>query len=226
MATALRPDVVLMDINMPGMDGIAATEKLAAEVPTAAVIMMSRPGRGGLPPPVDARRGPRVPRQAVQLGRAHRLDPPGLDPGEGEARAAVAAASVAAPCRRPRRRRGASRPWSPRSSARRAASAGRPLAVNLAVAAARPARTVAPRRRLVPVRRRRRAAEPQPAQQVHRGPASGAPGGREPTRSTRSSSPTRRHPGAPCPADPGAGGARHPAGRQARRSRRSATSST
>jgi pilus assembly protein CpaE len=33
-----------MDINMPGMDGITATEKLAADVPTAAVIMMSVQG--------------------------------------------------------------------------------------------------------------------------------------------------------------------------------------
>ncbi len=44
MAARLTPDVVLMDINMPDMDGISATERLSAEVPTAAVVMMSVQG--------------------------------------------------------------------------------------------------------------------------------------------------------------------------------------
>jgi pilus assembly protein CpaE len=39
-----QPDVILMDINMPDMDGIAATEALLSQVPTVQVIMMSVQG--------------------------------------------------------------------------------------------------------------------------------------------------------------------------------------
>ncbi len=44
LAVQLNPGVVLMDINMPDMDGITATERLSAEVPDAAVVMMSVQG--------------------------------------------------------------------------------------------------------------------------------------------------------------------------------------
>jgi pilus assembly protein CpaE len=43
-ATKIQPDVILMDINMPDMDGIAATERLSSQVPAAAVVMMSVQG--------------------------------------------------------------------------------------------------------------------------------------------------------------------------------------
>jgi pilus assembly protein CpaE len=44
LAQKLTPHVVLMDINMPDMDGITATEKLLQKVPTAQVVMLSVQG--------------------------------------------------------------------------------------------------------------------------------------------------------------------------------------
>ena len=44
IAIRLSPDVVLLDINMPDMDGITATEQLTATAPGVAVVMMSVQG--------------------------------------------------------------------------------------------------------------------------------------------------------------------------------------
>jgi DNA-binding NarL/FixJ family response regulator len=41
LAGLLSPDVVLMDINLPIVDGITATRKLAVQVPQAAVVILS-----------------------------------------------------------------------------------------------------------------------------------------------------------------------------------------
>jgi pilus assembly protein CpaE len=41
LAMELRPDVIVMDINMPEMDGIAASEIISQRLPSAPIIMMS-----------------------------------------------------------------------------------------------------------------------------------------------------------------------------------------
>ena len=46
-ALAARPDVALLDIEMPGVDGLAAASALAHEVPSCRVIMLTAFGRTG-----------------------------------------------------------------------------------------------------------------------------------------------------------------------------------
>lgn len=44
LANRLRPNVILMDVNMPGFDGITAAEQLSVASPTTAIVMMSVQG--------------------------------------------------------------------------------------------------------------------------------------------------------------------------------------
>jgi two-component system, NarL family, invasion response regulator UvrY len=49
LAESLRPDMVVMDINLPGMSGVDATRRLAAQYPDTVTILVSTYDENALP---------------------------------------------------------------------------------------------------------------------------------------------------------------------------------
>ena len=168
MAMELRPDVIVMDINMPGMDGVAAAEIISQRLPTSPIIMMSVHGEAEQLEAIHLRRRARVPGQAVQRRRV--LD---QHPAASTSASSFAASRSHRPCRLPP-------VAAPLDAAdlRRAPGHRRLLAQGRrgthdhrhqpgAGAAARDERPRLPGRCQPPVRRRRRPAEPESQESVH-----------------------------------------------------------
>ena len=168
----LHPHIVLMDVNMPEMDGIQATEVLASEAPNSPVIIMSVQGERDYL------------RRAMQSGareflikpfsgdeliasirRVHQLEERKETYTRGDAGPAVAVAAPVAPrLRRPRPRPSPRRRVGPTTRAASSRRAGRPTgAPRLRHRRRRRRLSNSPRwrRRRQSLRRRRRRPSPQ-----------------------------------------------------------------
>lgn len=54
LAEALRPDLVLLDVRLPGISGVEAAAVIAERVPGTVVVLCSSYARADLPCPVDS----------------------------------------------------------------------------------------------------------------------------------------------------------------------------
>jgi pilus assembly protein CpaE len=54
LAAALRPDLVLMDVRLPGITGVEAAAQVVARAPDTVVVLCSTYARADLPFPIDA----------------------------------------------------------------------------------------------------------------------------------------------------------------------------
>ncbi len=70
-----RPDVVLMDLSMPELDGVAATRRICSEQPESRVVVLTSFSDRDADPRRARRRRDRLPAQGRRAGRAARGHP-------------------------------------------------------------------------------------------------------------------------------------------------------